>query len=175
MKFNFSPFPTFDTNRLKLRQTIATDCNDILFLRSNTTVNQYINRDTNITIDDAREFLHKTTTNINNGESIDWAIRLKDKPKMIGSLCLWNFSDDGLITEVGYALKPEFQNKAIMYEAILPILRYGFDVLKVKEIVAYTQYNNKHSIKLLTKLGFSLCKDKTDEGNPKNRIYSLIE
>jgi len=56
--------------------------------------------------------------------------------------------------EVGYELLPPYHGKGIMQEALLKVIEYGFDILKLKRIVADPKEINLKSVKLLEKCGF---------------------
>src|SRR5579871_6749068 len=114
----FIPFPNLKTERLIFRQLNADDKDEIFKLRSDESVNQFLDRPKANSIDDALQFIDKIDGFIKNGESIMWAIVLKDDPKLIGTICLWNFQNENTEAEIGYELLPEFQGKKIMQEAI---------------------------------------------------------
>ena len=38
--------------------------------------------------------------------------------EMIGSICLWNFTDNQKSAEIGYDLSPKYQRKGIMNEIV---------------------------------------------------------
>lgn len=173
MKFNFIPFPELTTSRLLLRQAREDDCEAILFLRSNEEVNKYVKRPTAGNLNDARGFLKKITSGIENGENMYWSITLKGDSKMIGSICLWNFSADKTKAEIGYDLHPKYQNQGIMFEALKVVLDFGFGKLALTEVEAYTHFANKASIRLLEKHGFSLIKGKKDEGDENNVVFAF--
>ncbi len=170
---NFSPFPVLKTNRLLLRQLKDSDCETIFYLRSNETVNEFVKRAKAESIEDALLFITKIKKAVSKNESIYWCITLKSNPYLIGTICLWNFSEDKKTAEVGYDLHPDFQQKGIMNEAIQSVLNYGFNTLKLEIIEAYTQNNNKNSIKLLEKNNFLLIKNRKDKDNLDNLIFTL--
>jgi RimJ/RimL family protein N-acetyltransferase len=60
--------------------------------------------------------------------------------------------------DVGFAFMPEFRSKGYGYESASAILDYGKDVLKINYIVAITELDNIHSVKLLEKLGLKFEK-----------------
>ena len=62
---------------------------------------------------------------------------------MIGSICLWNFSEDRKVAEIGYDLDPKYQRKGIMTESINAVLNFGFRKLSLEKIEAFTQKQNK--------------------------------
>ena len=170
---NFSPFPILETNRLLLRSLKESDCNVIFYLRSNAKVNQFIKRPKPENIDDALAFINKIKKNVSNNECIYWCITLKDNPNLIGTISLWNFSEDRKTAEVGYDLHPDFHKKGIMKEALQTVLNFGFNSLNFETIEAFTQKNNTNSIKLLTNNNFIHIKNRKDKGNLYNHIFTL--
>lgn len=168
---NFHPFPNLQTERLSLRKTSTQDLEDILFLRSDQTVNKYIDRPPTQNLKDAEVFLNKISKGLNEGKNINWTITLKGNDKMIGSICLWNFSEDEKIGEVGYDLKPKFHGQGIMTEALKTIMNFGFEKLKLEKIEAYTHHQNEGSKQLLAKNNFKVVEGKIDEYNSNNVIF----
>lgn len=175
-KMNFNPFPELKSERLFLRNIYESDSDAILYLRSDKTINKYIerpeHRKTKIK-SDAVKFIKELNENITNNKSIAWGITLKNDLQIIGTICLWNFSQNNKIAEVGYDLKPEFQKLGIMSEALKLIIDFGFNELKLEKIEAYTHNENKSSKRLLKKNKFHLLKDKKDLNNDSNVIFEL--
>ncbi len=173
MKSNFSPFPEIQTERLLLRQTVKNDREDVFFLRSNEEVNKFIRRKRANSLKEAEDFIEKITEGWKNEKNINWSIFHKGNPNMIGSICLWNFSADRKIAEVGYDLKPIFHNQGIMTEALQAILKFGFESLYLFQIEAFTDHRNKSSTELLKRNGFSLNDKRKDEDDLDNIIFEL--
>lgn len=151
---NFTAFPVLKTERLTLRQLISSDDKDIFALRSNDNVNQYLERKPAKSIDDAKNFIQAINENIQRNESIYWAITLNGTGKLIGTICLFDFSSDNLKAEIGYELLPAFQGKGIMQEAASSVIDFGFQHIGLHSIEAYTHSENQHSTRLLEKLNF---------------------
>jgi len=57
--------------------------------------------------------------------------------------------------EIGWRLAPQFWGQGIAVEAAQAALRYGFDKLQLKEIVAYTATTNMKSRRVMEKLGMT--------------------
>lgn len=172
----FQPFPEIRTKRLLLRKIEASDCDAIFFLRSDKTVNQYIKRsesDQTKNKADAIKFIKKINDGIENNKFISWGISIKSNQKIIGTICLWNFSDDNKTAEVGYDLNPEFHKKGLMNEALKSIIHFGFYELDLDKIEAFTHIENKNSKRLLIKNGFDLNDKRTDEDNLSNIIFEI--
>lgn len=111
--------------------------------------------------------------NLKTDKAISWGITTKESNDLIGSICLWNFSEDKKTAEVGYDLDPEFQGKGIMSEALKAVLDFGFNQRGFETIEAYTDYRNISSKKLLKLHGFIPSEDKKDVDNQDNRVYYL--
>jgi [ribosomal protein S5]-alanine N-acetyltransferase len=151
---NFKPFPILLTERLTLRQLFSDDADEIFALRSDGTVNKYLGRKPGKSIDDAKFFIQTINENIQKSDSIYWAITLNDINKLIGTICLFDFSDDNLKAEIGYELLPDFQGKGIMHEAASKVIDFGFNHIGLHSIEAYTHFENKSSTRLLEKMNF---------------------
>ena len=173
MNFKFDPFPLLKTERLVLRQTDAGDKEAVHFLRSDQEVNRYIKRPGTTNLSEAAEFIKRITRELEQGESISWSISLREEHKMIGSICLWNFSADHSIAEVGYSLHPENQQQGIMSEALASVLEFGFNTLHFETIEAYTHTDNTASTSMLTKRYFQLIEGKKDEDDQDNIIFAI--
>jgi len=167
------PFPTIKTERLVLRKLKESDWETVSYLRSDEIVNQFVKRKNADTQEKALEFILNTNSKISNNELIYWCITLKNEPKMIGSICLWNFSKDKKVAEIGYDLDPKYQGKGIMTESMIAVLNFGFQQLNVKKIEAFTQQQNENSISLLINNQFQLKKGRFDKNNEDNRIFEL--
>ena len=100
----FTPFPVLTTERLTLRQLVINDEKEIFTLRSDSEINKYLDRPISNTIDDARDFINKINENINKNSSLYWAITLRDKQILVGTICLFGFSDENDTCEIGYEL-----------------------------------------------------------------------
>ena len=172
----FKPFPEITTERLFLRKIELSDSDVILFLRSDKTVTKYIERPENRktkNIADAIKFINELNEYLETNKSISWGITLKNNPKIIGTICLWNFSENNKTAEVGYDLDPKFQRKGFMNEALKAIINFGFKNLKLDKIEAFTQYKNENSKKLLENNGFQFIENRKDTDNKSNIIFEL--
>lgn len=174
----FTPFVELTSKRLSLRELKESDAKVILYLRSDAIVNQYIYRPEHRqtkSIDNAIKFIQTQQKNLENNVSIVWGITLKDQSELIGTICLWNFSENKKVAEVGYDLKTEFHNKGIMTEALNLVLNFGFNELKIQKIEAFTDCKNENSKRLLTKNGFMLNPSRKDVDNDSNLIYEIFK
>jgi RimJ/RimL family protein N-acetyltransferase len=57
-------------------------------------------------------------------------------------------------TEIGWRFRPEFWGRSLAYRAALQVLEFGFQTLKLDEIVSFTAAINLRSRKLMERLRF---------------------
>jgi len=161
------------TERLILKEINESHVEDILKIRSNEVINQFVKRNSPKNNYDALQFILTIKGNIQNKQTVYFGISQKDQSNLIGTICLWNFSEDRKTAEVGYELLPDYHRKGIMSEALKAVLNYGFKDLNLQEIVAMTNKFNENSKGLLLKHDFILEEGREDEGFPDNLIFSL--
>jgi len=147
----FQTFPVLVTERLTLRKLSKNDAAAILQLRSDPEINKFLDRKPSQTLEDALTFINII---IENDELFYWAITNTGEDKLIGIICLFDFSDDLKKCEIGYELLTEYQGQGIMVEAVKKVLEYIITTYEIKSIDAQTHKDNQSSTKLLQKLNF---------------------
>ncbi|MDV7698116.1 GNAT family N-acetyltransferase [Chryseobacterium soli] len=162
-----------ETDRLVLKEINESHVEDILKIRSNEMINQFVQRNSPKNNYDALQFILTIKERTKNKETFYWGISLKDQPNLIGTICLWKFTEDRKQAEVGYELLPDYHRKGIMSEALAAIIHFGFNDLQLQEMVAMTNKFNENSKGLLLKHQFVLEEGRKDEGFPDNIIFSL--
>lgn len=162
-----------DTERLVLKSINENHAEDILKIRSNAEINKFLKRIPPQTNYEALSFILTIKKRVENNETVFWGISLKNQHKLIGTICLWNFSEDRKTAEVGYELLPDYHRKGIMSEALKAVLNFGFNELYLNEILAFTNKFNENSKSLLLKNNFTLEEGRVDEGFPENLVFSL--
>lgn len=162
-----------ETDRLVLKEINESYVEDILRIRSNEVINQFVQRNSPKNNYDALQFILTIKERTKNKETFYWGISLKDQPNLIGTICLWKFTEDRKHAEVGYELLPDYHRKGIMSEALAAVVDFGFNDLQLQEMVAMTNKFNENSKGLLLKHQFVLEGGRKDEGFPDNIIFSL--
>lgn len=180
LDFNFTPFPVIETERLLLRRITNDDVNEIFELRSNPETMKYIPRPLVKNNDEALAHITMIDDKINDNTGINWAITLKDDPKLLGIIGYYRLQPENYRAEIGYMLSPEFHGKGIIPEAVNRLNRYGFDDLKLHSIEAVIDPGNVASEKVLEKCGFvkeaHLKESEFWEGKFSDKvIYSLLD
>ncbi|MBC1290850.1 GNAT family N-acetyltransferase [Listeria booriae] len=152
-------FPTLYTERLALREMTNVDCDSIFALRSNESVAAFQERLLQENIEEALAFIEKINAGVANNAWIFWALTLKETDELIGTICLWNYSENLTRADLGYELMPDSQGHRFMQEALEAVLTYGFNQLSLNRIDAVTHKENIASVNLLKKFNFTLNPD----------------
>jgi len=177
LNISSTPFPTLTSHRLVLRKLVLRDAPALLQLRSDKSVNKYLDRPKTVTIAEAEAFVEKIDGLLANKESFYWAINLKERSTLVGAIGLWKFEPEKNLAEIGYELSPVCQGLGLMQEAIEQVIAYGFNTLQLKIITALPNPNNEKSVNLLKRNNFSIDTDysyvsKEDAG--EQVVYFLI-
>ena len=152
---NFTPFPELTTERLLLRRLSSKDAQEVFLLRSDKSAMAYIAREPATTIKEAENFIVSIDENIDSNKSVLWAIALKNNPtKLIGTICLWQIRPEDYRAEIGYAILPEYWRKGYAKEALLTVIDYGFNIMRLHSIDAHVDPRNKGSIAAIESVGF---------------------
>ncbi|MFM9951582.1 MAG: GNAT family N-acetyltransferase, partial [Saprospiraceae bacterium] len=91
MKF---AFPVLSTERIIMRRIAEQDDLGMFSLRSDDRVNHFIKRVKMGNIQEARSFIQELNQKIDADQLLYWAITFKGHDDLIGTICLWNFSED---------------------------------------------------------------------------------
>lgn len=179
LEFNFTPFPVIETERLLLRRITNDDVNEVFELRSNPETMKYIPRPLVKNNEDALAHIAMIDEKIETNVGINWAITLKDNPKLLGIIGYYRMQPENYRAEIGYMLSPDFHGKGIIPEAVNVLLKYGFEYLKLHSIEAVIDPENYASEKVLQKCGFvkeaHLKESEFWEGKFLDKvIYSLL-
>ncbi len=161
-----------ETQRLQLKEINESHVEDILNIRSNEMINKFVQRNSPKNNYDALQFILTIKEKTRNNQTFYWGISRKGEPNLIGTICLWNFSEDRKTAEVGYELLPDYHRQGIMSEALTAVLNFGFNHLHLQEILAMTDQLNESSKGLLLKHHFILEEDRKDEDFPGNLVFS---
>ncbi len=152
---DFSIFPEIKTERLLLRRIVPADAAQILILRSDEAVLQYLDRAPTTTLEEAAALITKISDSLSSNSGITWAITLAEDPStLIGTIGYWKITPEHYRAEIGYMLQPAHWRKGIVNEAMIAVMDYGFNTLMLHSIEANVNPANRASAGLLEKLGF---------------------
>ncbi|MBE8724167.1 GNAT family N-acetyltransferase [Flavobacterium hungaricum] len=180
LEFNFNPFPVIETERLILDRLSETDIVEVFEMRSDPEIMKYIPRPLAKNHDDALKHIQTINENIDKNIGINWAIRLKGNPKLLGIIGFYRTQHENYRSEIGYILHSDFHGRGIVPEAVKRLVEYGFKDLKLHSIEAVIAPENTASEKVLQKCGFvkeaHFKESDFYDGKFLNKvIYSLLE
>ncbi|WP_343632393.1 GNAT family protein [Fluviicola sp.] len=161
----FDQFPVLQTERLLLRKIELTDAQEIMHMRQNKRVNQFIARNSMAGLEAAEELVKKTSEAYDSKAGIGWAGVLRDGSGIIGT-CGFNCIDHlNNRAEIGGELSVDYWGKNIALEAVQAIVSFGFGPMNLHAIEAFVSPENRGAIYLLESLGFE------KEAHFKDRIF----
>lgn len=154
LELKFKKFPELETERLKLRQIQPSDLSAMHKMRTDPKIMQYMDTPVPASIEETKSKLGQEIESFVNGDSVYWAVVLKDSNEIIGGAGYWRIIKEHYRAEIGYQLLPEFWRKGFSTEALKTIIQFGFQKMSLHSIEANVNPDNIPSIKILEKLGF---------------------
>lgn len=154
LSINFHPFKNLQTERLLLRRVAESDYAEIMELRGNPETMKFIPRPLVTNKEEALHHFKMIDDKIEKNEGINWAITIKENPKLIGIIGHYRIQPENYRCEIGYMILPEYSGKGITTEAIKVVLEYGFYDLQMHSIEAVIDPENTASERVLQKNGF---------------------
>ncbi|GJQ33465.1 MAG: putative N-acetyltransferase YoaA [Ignavibacteriaceae bacterium] len=166
------------TDRLILTPPTLDDAPAIFRLRSDPEVAVHLNRKLQTEFEEAEAFIANLTGGFDEGKWHYWLVKSREDNTFLGTICLWNFSEDRFSAEVGYELLPQYQGKGFAGEALGAVLEFGFGALGLGRIDAIIEAPNGRSISLAERFGFKVIREfeevSVHDGSPvKCLVYSL--
>lgn len=146
---------TVETTRLKIRHLELIDLSDFYIYRSNPEVTKYQGFDV-MTMKQAKEFIQDNSTKYfgKAGEWVQYGIENKETRQLIGDCAIKLDQYDTRIAEIGITISHLEQKKGYAKEALLGILTFLFDTVKIHRVVEIVDADNIASINLLKSTGF---------------------
>ena len=146
-----------NTDRLQIKDIKPSDASFFLEILNTDSWIKNIGQRNIQTIEDAETYTLNLIEQYNKtgiGFKLVW---LKGKDVCVGMV---GFVDrPGLEgVDVGYAVLPRYEGKGYTTEAVLEIMKYGKNEMKLKEILGVTSIENVASQKILKKVGLSFVK-----------------
>ena len=170
-------FPVLETERLVLRAIHDDDLDALRDIFGDDDVAYYLADQDGAILDDAELLLiiHWANRIYANGSGIRWGICLKATSRLIGTCGFHLLDRRNQHAEVGYDLAKVYWRQGIMTEALRPVLRYGFDALKLHRLEANVTEGNIASAKTLLKLGFQQEGVWRERAFLRGQFYDLLQ
>lgn len=161
--FDFTHFPTLDSDRLHLRKIHPDDVNALLKLFGNPEVVRFIEMQPIKTIEQANEWLQWMGGAFAAEDGLRWGITLADST-FIGSAGLHRWNREAHYAEISCDVAHPYWGHGYGQEAMQRILDFGWNRMKLNRIEASVVTGNNRSIHVMEKLGFK------QEGTLRQRL-----
>ncbi len=147
-----------ETKRLILRYIEMDDAYDMFEYASLDEVCEYLLWNPHLNIAATEGYIEFLQKRYKKGLYADWAVVLKETGKMIGTCGYASINGKEKTCEIGYVLSPKYQKMGYMTEAVSRMLELSFYTLELNKVVLRIIAENKPSIELARRFGFSYVK-----------------
>jgi renalase len=148
-------FPTITTERLMLRELLATDAPALLSIHGDANYMRWFGSDPITDVAQAENLIKNFAgwrEHANPG--VRWAIERKSDQKLVGTCGLFKWNRNWRSCSTGYELSREAAGQGYMAEALKAIFSWGFENMKLNRIEATVSPENTPSINTLTRANF---------------------
>jgi len=171
----------FTSKRLGFRDWKMTDLDDFFAINSCDQVMEFF--PSKLTKEETKQYIVRLQNHFKeNGHSF-YAVELLDNQELIGFIGLAQANMDLDFTpckEIGWRLKASVWNKGYATEGAKRVLEYGFNDLKIAQILSWTAKINVKSERIMQKIGMHKVKEfmhpKVDAKNRLNPhvLYMIV-
>ncbi len=162
----FQRMPQLETPRLILRRINMNDAPDLFAYGRDPEVARHVLWDAYRTESDARMYVRFLQRQYRSDQPSSWGIVYKPDNRMIGTIGFMWWNRDHNSAEVGYSLSRAHWNQGLMSEALLELMRFGFEVMALHRIEAQHECDNPASGRVMEKVGMR------HEGTLRGRLYN---
>jgi RimJ/RimL family protein N-acetyltransferase len=106
-------------------------------------------------LDDALAYIRGRTGQRASGDGLTWAVADPETDAVIGSVGLFDLTDDLAYGEVGYWTHPDARGRGVMTTAVGVVLDHAFEVLGLRRVKAYAAWENAASRHVLEASGLT--------------------
>jgi len=148
-----------ETPSLILREFRESDVDAMFAMDANPRVHEFLGNQPETSKAHALELIQYVISQYDIFGIGRWAVIEKKSNEVIGWAGL-KFIAEPIMNytpyyDVGYRLSPEFWNRGYATEACKASIRYGFEVLKLQQIIGTCHHQNKASRRVLEKCGLT--------------------
>ncbi|MFI5201424.1 MAG: GNAT family N-acetyltransferase [Candidatus Kapaibacterium sp.] len=141
----FDHHPTLETERLRLRQFMMSDAEDIHAYYSDPETALYVPHTALTSVEKTEEILGRIAKSFELREDFAFAIELKSEEKVIGICDLHHMSAQHHRMELGYGLARAYWGFGYMTEAVREVIRFAFEEMGMHRIEAECETENIRS------------------------------
>ncbi len=140
-----------ETKRLILKQTAKSDFNELLLLRTDSQVMQYIGTGAVQTKEQVQEFIENAKPYSDEYGLGFYSVFEREKNNFVGQAGLFHlgFNVKQPDIELAYRLHPRYWSKGYATELAKALIEYGFNKLSLSKIVAIVHPENERSRRVM--------------------------
>lgn len=150
----FKPLPTFETERLILRELRLDDAEAMWEYAKDPEIAAFGLWLPQVTLQENIDDLQEALEGYAAGTALDWAVEHGADRKMIGRINLGGYHARDRRADLGHAYNRNYWGKGYATEAARSVLAFAFDTLNLNRVGASVLPDNVGSIRVLEKLGF---------------------
>jgi ribosomal-protein-alanine N-acetyltransferase len=152
----------FMTNNFRLRKPDLQDLDKMFKMRSDPENNVFIERKEDTSKSDTYQFLKIIKEGIEEGKCFYWVVENIRDGDFLGTICLWNFKEEGKMADLGYELLTAHRGKGIIAEVMPCILQFAEKTLLLSSVQAEVHKDNIASRIHLLRNQFQLIETEGD-------------
>lgn len=156
-----------ETNRLIMREIVVSDAPEMFALNADPEVLKFTGDQAFATVDQAKSFLESYTDYEKNGFG-RWAVVRKSDGEILG-WCGLKRHTNGMV-DLGFRLMKKYWQKGYATESAKACIVFGFETLKLQEIVGRAELENSASIQVLKKCGMTFSHNEFDDLHHEKKI-----
>lgn len=147
-----------ETQRLRLRHFTPNDADELHRIYSNPELFKYMSNEKPLLWEQTRTVINSIIESWQHYNFGVWALVDKRNQKLIGH-CGLKYLENTLEVQIGYLLLKSYWGRGLGTEAASAVLKYGFEVANLPQIVAVAKPENIASRRVLEKVGLKYEKD----------------
>ncbi len=147
----FAKPPELQTRRLLLRKLAVSDFADMYEYSRLEEVTRYLVWNPHPDEEYTERYLESVQTQYKTGEFFDWGVVWRDNGKLIGTCGFTSFDTAHNRGEAGYVINPAYRGIGVAPEALMAVLDFGFNELRLNRIEAKYIFGNDASRRVMEK------------------------
>lgn len=143
-----------ETDRLILRRFVMEDA-EAMFNNwaSDDDVSKYLTWPTHASVEVSRSLLTDWVAGYEKPDAYRWAIELKDCGTVIGDISVVRCVEKVKMVSIGYCIGKAWWRQGYVTEALVRVLKFFFEEVKMNRVEAYYDPRNPNSGKVMEKAG----------------------
>lgn len=154
-KLHKACFHELETRRLLLRPLREEDAEAMFAYTSVPVSFRYLRRSPHTSVEEDRTFIRNVLEGYQRHQEFVWGICFLPEERLIGTCRLFDLRPEEGRCEVSYLIHPEVQGRGTASEAVARLIRFAFDELNFRQVLARCAAPNIGSERVMQKCGMT--------------------